>query len=241
MREAKSALRSGISQKFYPECCRDGNSCEQAYSLAIVARPIECNENQCKWGCGSRREMKMIRLHVSGYTKVLTVLFLFAAPAFAQDAAGTAVAPGGCGLDNAKFEVKTEKQHPLGQPQAGKALVYLIEDDTEYGSFPRPTVRAGVDGVWVGATHGDSYFSFTVDPGEHHLCASWQTEVALGHGHPTAAAHLSAEAGVVYFFRVKNKWTRDFGFLGMDFQPLDPDEGQLMASKFSFSTFHPKN
>ena len=183
----------------------------------------------------------MLKLRARQFLQAIPVLLLFAVPAFAQDAAGTVVAPGGCGPDDQKFEVKTEKQHPLGQPEAGKALVYFIEDDTAYGSFPQPTVRAGVDGVWVGATHGDSYFSFSVEPGEHHLCASWQTAVALGAGYATAAAHLTAEAGGVYFFRVKNKWQRDSGFLGTDFHALDPDEGQLLASKFSFSTFHPKN
>lgn len=183
----------------------------------------------------------MLKLRARQFLKAIPVLLLFAAPAFAQDAAGTAVAPGGCGPDTAKFEVKTEKQHPLGQPEAGKALVYFIEDDTEFGSHPKPTTRIGVDGAWVGATHGDSYFSFTVDPGEHHLCASWQTAVVIFRGHPTAAAHLTAEAGGVYFFRVKNKWVRDLGNAGIYLVPLDPDEGQLLASKYSFSTFHPKN
>jgi hypothetical protein len=63
----------------------------------------------------------------------------------------------------------------------------------------------------------------------------------LGAGHPTAAAHLTAEAGGVYFFRVKNKWERDFGFKAISLHPLDPDEGQLLASKFAYSTFRLKN
>jgi len=183
----------------------------------------------------------MLKLRARQFLKAIPVILLFAAPAFAQDAAGTAAAPGGCGPDNAKFEVKTAKQHPLSQPEAGKALVYFIEDDKEFGSNPKPTTRAGVDGAWVGATHGNSYFSFTVDPGEHHLCASWQTAVVIFQGHPTAAAHLTAEAGGVYFFRVKNKWVRDLGNAGINLVPLDPDEGQLLASKYSLSTFHPKN
>jgi hypothetical protein len=170
--------------------------------------------------------------------RALLAFFLLTTPVFAQDAA---IAPS-CGPDNAKFEVKTEsRQHPFDQPVAGKALVYFVEDDSEFGSTPKPTIRVGLDGAWVGATHGDSYFYFTVDPGEHHLCASWQTAVVLGAGHPTAAAHLTAAAGALYFFRVKNKWERDFGFKGISLQPLDPDEGQLLASKFAYSTFHPKN
>jgi hypothetical protein len=137
--------------------------------------------------------------------------------------------------------VKTDdNKHPAGQPDAGKALVYFIEDDSDFGSFPKPTTRAGVDGSWVGATHGDSYFFFSVDPGEHHLCASWQTAIIVGQGHKAAAAHFTAEAGNVYFFRVRNCWHRDHGVAEIDFAPVDSDEGLLLASKFSLSTSHPK-
>jgi hypothetical protein len=77
----------------------------------------------------------------------------------------------------------------------------------------------------------------SVDPGEHHLCASWQTAVILRQGHQTAAAHFTAEAGGVYYFRVKNTWVRDLGTAGISLAPLDSDEGQLLASKFSVSVF----
>jgi hypothetical protein len=138
------------------------------------------------------------------------VFFLLAAPAFAQNKlADTALVPA-CGPDNSKFEVQTAKsQNVSTQPDTGKALVVFIEDDSQFASRPTPTTRAGLDGSWIGATHGNSFLSFSVDPGEHHLCASWQTSVILGRGHKTAAAHFTAEAGNVYYFRVKNTWTRD--------------------------------
>jgi len=163
--------------------------------------------------------------------------FLIASPAFAQSA--SAGAPG-CGDPNTKFEVKTDKEHHLPQTDALKAQVYFIEDDSNFESFPKPTTRMGIDGQWVGATHGNSYFYVSVDPGVHHLCASWQTTVIVGHGHPTAAAHFTAEAGGVYYFEVKNKWLREHGFLDMSLEPLDSDEGQLLADKFSFSISQPK-
>src|ERR1700691_4348758 len=72
-------------------------------------------------------ELEILRLHRRPFMKTFLVLFLLAAPAFAQNPTDTAVAPG-CGPGNAKFEVKTEsKQHPLAQPEAGKALVYFLE------------------------------------------------------------------------------------------------------------------
>jgi hypothetical protein len=77
-----------------------------------------------------------------------------------------------CG--GAQFEVTTLKsQHPVVQPDAEKAVVYFIEDDdSAYPWGRKPTIRAGLDGSWVGATHSNSFFYFSVAPGEHHLCAN---------------------------------------------------------------------
>jgi hypothetical protein len=166
------------------------------------------------------------------------VVFLLAWPALTQSAPAGISA---CGAADARFEVNTAKARRVPAPtDAGKALVYFVEDDSAFGSIPKPTTRAGVDGAWVGATHGNSYFYFSVDPGQHHLCASWQTAVVLGQGHKTAAAHFTAAAGEVYYFEVKNAWTRDLGFAGMSLAPLDSDEGELLVRKFSLSTFHLK-
>jgi len=97
----------------------------------------------------------------------ILLLCLFASPAFAQSAAGVAVAPG-CGASDVSFSVETDKnQHPFAKPDVGKALVYFVEDDSDFNAVGKPTVRAGLDGAWVGATHGSSYFYFPVDPGEH--------------------------------------------------------------------------
>jgi hypothetical protein len=122
----------------------------------------------------------------------------------------------------------------------GKALVYFVEDDSQFGSIPKPTTRAGVDGRWVGATHGNSYLFISVDPGEHHLCASWQSAVIVGQGHKTVAAHFTAAAGGVYYFAVKNTWVRDLGTAGISLTPLDSDEGQLLLRTFLLSTSHQK-
>lgn len=175
--------------------------------------------------------------------KTLLGLFLLAvsfcaSPAFAQT--NTMGAPG-CGAPDAKFDVKTDKtRHQLAPPDAGKARVIFIEDDSNFESLPKPTTRAGLDGNWVGATHGNSYLYFSVDPGEHHLCASWQSMVVIGQGHEAAAAHFTAEAGGVYYFRVLDILHREHGPARIEFAPLDSDEGQLLASKFSLSTFHLK-
>ena len=114
---------------------------------------------------------------------LLLTISLLTSSVFAQDKPTDGAAAPGCGEPKMKFEVKTEKsQHPA-QTDVGKAMVYFIENDSQFDSFPSPTTRMGIDGEWVGATHGNSYFSVSVDPGEHHLCASWQSSVIIGQGH----------------------------------------------------------
>jgi len=173
--------------------------------------------------------------------KAALLFFLLVSPAFAQNKLVDAAVAPGCGAEDARFDVKTlKKQHPFPKPDAEKALVFFIEDDSHYDSLFHPTLRAGLDGGWVGATHGNSYFYFSVEPGEHHLCAGWQPVDPAEKTQVRAVAHLTAEAGQVYFFRAKSRWNANYGALHINFEPLDGDEAQLLASTFSFSTFHPK-
>jgi hypothetical protein len=89
------------------------------------------------------------------------------------------VLPDACGDDKVKFDVKTQKdQPPPVPPEAGKSQLLLIENnDPQVSGFSYATIRFGTDGAWVGADKGNSYFVLTVNPGEHQLCASWQSSV----------------------------------------------------------------
>ncbi|HET7106121.1 MAG TPA: hypothetical protein VFI38_04870 [Candidatus Acidoferrum sp.] len=173
---------------------------------------------------------------------LLMILFLsFATTTFVQaQSVEQAVAPG-CGKDDVKFDVKTDKsQHPFPKPDPGKALVFLLQDDTDFLSSPRPTTRFGLDGAWIGATHSSSYFYVSLDPGVHHLCAAWQSFVGLTTGQKTAAAQVNAAAGGIYFFVVRNHAMQEHVPAGMKLRPLDPDEAQLLMSKYAISTFSAK-
>ena len=171
----------------------------------------------------------------------ILLFFLFVSPAFAQGAPGIATAPG-CGAPDVTFSVEADKnQHPFEKPDAGKALIYIIQDDSDFHANPRPTTRVGLDGQWAGATHANSYSYFAVDAGEHHLCASWQGK---GREAYSAAANFSAEAGASYFFVVRNTWLWPKGgdlTRKITLDSVNADEGQLLASKYSFSTAHAKN
>lgn len=175
--------------------------------------------------------------------KILVFSFaLLSLPVLAQSNDAAATGLPGCGNPAVKFEVKTGKGQHLAQSEAGKALVYFIEDDSKFQSIPKPTTRAGLDGKWVGATHGNSYLSFSVTPGIHHLCASWQFAAITGLGHKTAATHFNAETGGVYYFGVKNTFLRTEGspIVEINLTPLDSDEGQLLANRSALSTSQQK-
>ena len=140
-----------------------------------------------------------LRRSFSQATLAFVYFALIPAVTAAQDKTDTAVAPG-CGPRDAKLEVKTDRaKHPLGKPDPGKAIVYFLQDDSYFLGVPRPTTRFGIDGNWVGATQRNAYFYTYVDPGEHHLCAGWQSFVGFTSGSDLAAAHFTAEAGGTFF------------------------------------------
>jgi hypothetical protein len=143
----------------------------------------------------------------------------------------------GCGNASAKFDVDYARERKPAQPDAGKALVYFIEKDS--GAFTTPTTMAGLDGKWIGATSGNSYFHFSVDPGVHHLCATTRFG-GWGGAALTAVAHFTADAGSVYYFEVNNiSWTEPTTS-EVNLLPLDSDEGQLLASFFDLAVFRQK-
>ncbi|HLM83505.1 MAG TPA: hypothetical protein VK302_23105 [Terriglobales bacterium] len=171
--------------------------------------------------------------------RTAVALILFSIAAFAQDPAAVSAAQAACGPSNVKFDVKDDNsQHTVGQPEAGKALVYVIQ---EIGSINCIggciTTKIALDGAWVGANHHNSYFSFAVDPGERHLCANWQSHFARL-SQVVGLAHFTAEAGKVYFFR-----TRAIGYGGptfFDIEPIDSDQGRLFVASIPLSISHPK-
>src|SRR5690348_9162228 len=133
------------------------------------------------------------------------VVLLFTSPVLAQDSTANPLAAAGCGAKEVHFEVKTnKKQHTTAQPDAGKALVYVIGGalsdyvDVHIGT---PPTRFGIDGTWVGANGYRSYFFFSVDPGDHHLCSSVQSKFERVVKSSTAAISFTAEAGKTFYFR----------------------------------------
>jgi hypothetical protein len=185
----------------------------------------------------SREVTKMIGLN--GKLAILVLTF-GCVSAFAQNTNAPVAGSPGCGDSNAKFEVKKVEGQHGAQPASGDALVYFIEDDSEYATVPARTTRAGLDGSWVGATHGDSFLTFSVAPGVHHLCASWEPGGMSFIPGKVAVSSFTAQAGSVYYFVVKNTLIRDPKIIHIDLNQVNGDEGQLLANGRALATFRQK-
>jgi hypothetical protein len=108
------------------------------------------------------------------------------ASAFAQ--APPVASTEACGRQNVSFKVKLdESPHTLAQPDPGKALVYFFHDAGTNITLGYPTVKLAIDGAWVGANHGNSCFSVSVEPGERHVCVTLQSSLVAQRG--TRALH----------------------------------------------------
>lgn len=171
------------------------------------------------------------------------LVLLFASPALAQDSAANALAAAGCGANEVHFDVKTDKkEHPTAQPDAGKALVYVIGAawaDYVAIHIGTPPTRFGVDGTWAGANGYRSYFFFPVEPGDHRLCTSAQSKLRSVVNSSTAAISFTAKAGQAYYFRTRTP-PRQNANAGIELVPVDPAEAQVLIAATAFSTFHLK-
>jgi hypothetical protein len=169
------------------------------------------------------------------------VLFFLALSAFAQNTT-LAQSEAACGPLDAKFDAQTVATQPAPQPDASKALVYVAEDFSKGpGELGNPTLRVGMDGAWMGATRTNSYLSFAVEPGEHHLCSSWQSRWQRL-SKLAAFSAFTAEAGKVYYFRERVTYSGygNGATMVLDLEPVNPDEGQFLVASYKPSASHPK-
>jgi hypothetical protein len=162
--------------------------------------------------------------------KLVLMLFCASLCAGVQAHAKT-ILPDSCGDDKVKFSVKPGDPQPApALPPAGKAQIVFIENLEEYGMYmTEPSTRFGVDGTWVGANKGNSYFVSAVDPGMHHLCVNWQSSKE-SESSKVSMASFTAEANKVYFFQVKvllrqdsQGWVKERTF---ELTQLNEDDGK---------------
>ena len=165
--------------------------------------------------------------------RVFVAALLFSSPLLSQTQPSSVLAA--CGQTTASMAVKLDdSQHAIGQPAPGKALIYLIQDTGQAGTLAYPTTKIGIDGKWVGANKKNSWFAVAVNPGEHHLCAEIQSSFIAAQAE---LAHLTAEAGKVYYFRTRIVFaerTAEYFSLA----PVDSDEAQYQIASYPQATAH---
>ncbi|HVU47663.1 MAG TPA: hypothetical protein VHD85_16150 [Terracidiphilus sp.] len=171
--------------------------------------------------------------------KFLSVALLLAAPLCAQNTASNrngqpnAKLPVTCGSEATHFGVKPDTgQHAIAPPEPGKARVYFIFDSgTVQGAWlVLPVTKFAIDGAWVGAARGDSWFSVSVEPGEHRFCMALQSSF---YSPRPEFVHLNADAGKVYYYRARIVISERILFL--DLNPVDSDEGEYLIASFPMS------
>ena len=170
--------------------------------------------------------------------KAILVVILLAVSAFAQDQTATTAAESACGPKNVKFDAREDAgQHPVPEHEPDKALIFVVQDIGEIKCSDCALTRVGLDGTWVGANQGSSYFFFSTTPGEHHLCVNWQSRLEI-RSRAFGMANFTAEAGKVYYFRTRFFFSRtDYSF---ELEPTNMDEGKYLVASSAFSVSHPK-
>jgi hypothetical protein len=170
--------------------------------------------------------------------KTALVVILLAVSAFAQDQAAITAAQAACGpkISNSPPN-KIATQHPTPQADPGKALVYVVQNLGEMQCSGCALTKVGLDGAWVGATQGSSYVYFPAEPGERHICVNWQSRLEW-RSRSLALANFTAEAGHVYYFRIRLSISRSI--YSFDLDPVNSDEGKLLVASSAYSVSHSK-
>ena len=165
--------------------------------------------------------------------RVAVITLLLAAPAFAQMRPAYDAA---CGGGNVLFGVKLdESQHTLAQPDPGKARIYFFHDAGAGRTLGYPTIKVAIDGAWVGANHANSYFSVSIEPGEHHVCVNLQSSI---YSQRVELAHFTAEAEKVYYYRTRLVLSRSVELLELD--SIDSDQGKYLIATLPLGISSPK-
>ena len=173
---------------------------------------------------------------------VALLLILLASPVFAQETSDSNNPLWACGPAAAKFDVTVTPPAdvvPVQVPSVGKALAYVIEDLGQVDKMisSGSPFRIGLDGAWIGALKGRSFFSFSVSPGEHHLCANWQSR-RDEYSAFSALANFTAESGEIYCFRLR--FLSPYRVPQLDLAQTNRDEARYLVSFSSLAVSHPK-
>ncbi|HLJ49006.1 MAG TPA: hypothetical protein VKU01_23490 [Bryobacteraceae bacterium] len=168
---------------------------------------------------------------------MIAIGVLLACSAAAQDKTAEHEALAACGPAGVSFQVNGDKSHhPTPAPENGKALLYLTGD-----------AAFGVDGHWVGASTGKSYFTVSLDPGVHEVCARkshwlpWFGIIYVWTKSTAYSVHeLDTKAGETYYFGPQGGLSNPPSITSFELVRYNTAEGTRIVAASRFSTSHPK-
>jgi len=143
-----------------------------------------------------------------------------------------------CGAKDVSFQINKQKgdaAKPFSSPDKAK-LVFVQRNERCIGCS---VTRVGIDGAWIGANKGDSYFAVTIEPGEHHVCANWGAPLARTEA-KVELTDLQAEAGKVYYFETEVASYGQNRAPQMNLKRLSSDEGAFLVSRSEMAVATPK-
>ena len=147
--------------------------------------------------------------------------------------------PDACGNEKIKVDVAVQK--PLSALPAANAttatLVFVQRLDE--ACIGCSVARVGLDGTWIGADKGASFFSVTTAPGEHHVCVFWEAPGAKIENR-IGLTDFEAMVGQIYYFEIEIG-PRSTGEIAMRLKPISEDMGEFLVSrsKQSVATLKP--
>ncbi len=86
-----------------------------------------------------------------------------------------------------------------------------------------------------GSNQKSSYFSVSIEPGEHHVCATAKFH-STAVGQPLALANFTAEAGKTYYYRTQ-LFLRP---VVLDLEQIDSDQAKYLIASYPLSVSTPK-
>jgi hypothetical protein len=187
----------------------------------------------------SMASTRVMRMKIGHALLLLCTSLLLSVPALAKS---NTILPDGCGDDAVKFDAKQENDNP-GLPALADGMALIVFSENMPSEMKvQTTTRFGADGAWVGATKGDSYFTLSVDPGDHNLCASMQSAPSRMKKTFTQVATLTAEAGKVYYFEAAINVIGGYNasIESFDFAQLSEKDGKYRVKAWKFATSKPK-
>ena len=176
-------------------------------------------------------------------------LLFLAIPVVSLSMFGQGVPPAAdtaCGPAGVKLKVKTSDASQPALPAAdpSKATIVFVEDQLQErpGHAPCPKcstrVQLAMDSNWFAATNGFSHTAFSVEPGEHHFCASGGDHFYVDSPLPSLMP-LHVEAGKTYYLRARVSFFYGYNVQVLDLSQINEDEGKYLVSMSKTATIVP--